>query len=193
MHINPFVQFEAWYEEAKAAEPTLPDAVVLASATADGVPAVRMVLVRQYDENGFVFFTNRESRKSSEMDANPKAALLYHWKSLNRQIRIEGKVEVVSEAESKAYFDSRPRGSRLSAWASPQSEEIPNRDFLVDRVAELEQQYPDDNIPLPDFWGGYRVIPERFEFWISRDDRLHDRFLYVQQDDGSWRQSMLGP
>ena len=193
MNTDPFVQFETWYEEAKASEPTLPEAVALATATADGRPAVRMVLVRQYDQDGFVFFTNRESRKADELGENPRAALLYHWKSLNRQIRIEGTVEPVSDEESKAYFDSRPRGSRLSAWASPQSEEIPDRAFLENRVAELEGEYPGDDVPLPPFWGGYRVVPDLFEFWISRDDRLHDRFLYVRKDDGKWKQSLLAP
>ena len=193
MNTDPFVQFSIWYEEAKVSEPELPDAAALATATADGIPAVRMVLVRQFDENGFVFFTNKESRKADELTQNPKAALLYHWKSLNRQLRIEGSVAPVSDAESKAYFDGRPRGSRLSAWASPQSEEVPSREVLVDRVAELEREYPGDDIPLPPFWGGYRVVPDRFEFWISQDDRLHDRFLYVKKADGSWTQSLLAP
>lgn len=193
MNTDPFVQFATWYEEARTSEPTLPDAAALATATAEGMPAVRMVLVRQFDENGFVFFTNKESRKANELAENPKAALLYHWKSLNRQLRIEGSIEPVSDEESKAYFDGRPRGSRLSAWASPQSEEVASRAYLVDRVAELERKYLGDDIPLPPFWGGYRVIPERFEFWISQDDRLHDRFLYVKQSDGSWAQSLLAP
>ena len=193
MNTDPFVQFETWYAEAKASEPGLPDAAALATATTDGQPSVRMVLVRQVDEDGFVFFTNKESRKSGDLATNPRAALLYHWKSLNRQLRIEGRVESVSDEASKAYFDGRPRGSRLSAWASPQSDEVPNRAFLQDQVAELESKYPGDDIPLPSFWGGYRVIPDRFEFWISQDDRLHDRFLYVRQDNGSWRQSLLAP
>ena len=193
MNTDPYVQFETWYEEAKPLEPTLPEAVALATATADGRPAVRMVLVRQYDQDGFVFFTNRESRKADELGENPRAALLYHWKSLNRQIRIEGTVEPVSDEESKAYFDSRPRGSRLSAWASPQSEEIPDRAFLENHVAELEGEYPGDDVPLPPFWGGYRVVPDLFEFWVSRDDRLHDRFLYVRKDGGKWKQSLLAP
>ena len=183
MNPDPLVQFETWFEEAKVSEATLPDAVALATATRDGRPSVRMVLVKQYDRDGFVFFTNRESRKADELAANPRAALAYHWKSLGRQVRIEGKIEPVSDDVSKAYFDSRPRGSRLSAWASPQSEEIPDREFLENRVAELARKYPGDAVPLPPFWGGYRVIPERFEFWISREDRLHDRFLYVRRDD----------
>ena len=193
MNTNPFVQFEMWFEEAKISELTLPEAVALATATSEGQPSVRMVLVKQYDRNGFVFFTNRESRKAEELGENPRAALLYHWKSLSRQVRIEGKVEAVSDEVSKAYFDSRPRGSRLSAWVSPQSEKIPDRAFLESRVAELNQKYPEDDIPLPNFWGGYRVIPDRFEFWVNRDDRLHDRFLYIWQDSGKWTRSLLAP
>ena len=193
MNPDPLVQFETWFEEAKVSELTLPEAVALATATRDGRPSVRMVLVKRYDRNGFVFFTNRESRKADELAANPRAALVYHWKSLGRQVRIEGNVESVSDDLSKAYFDSRPRGSRLSAWASPQSEKISAREFLEGRVAELARKYPDDDVPLPSFWGGYRVVPEQFEFWISREDRLHDRFLYVRQGDGRWKRSLLAP
>ena len=193
MNPDPFVQFEMWFEEARASEPTLPEAVALATATRDGQPSVRMVLVKQCDRDGFVFFTNLESRKADELAENPRAALLFHWKSLIRQVRIEGRVEAVSDEVSKAYFDSRPRGSRLSAWASPQSEAIPDRAFLEDRVAELDRKYPEDDMPLPHFWGGYRVVPDRFEFWVNRDDRLHDRFLYVRQGDGAWQRALLAP
>ncbi len=193
MNTDPFVQFETWFEEAKISELVLPEAAALATATSDGRPSARMVLVKQYDRNGFVFFTNRESRKADELEENPRAALLYHWKSLRRQVRIEGRVETVSDAVSKAYFDSRPRGSRLSAWASPQSEEISDREFLERRVAELSRQYPGDEVPLPRFWGGYRVIPDQFEFWVNRADRLHDRFLYVRQDHGVWTRALLAP
>ena len=193
MNSDPFVQFDMWFEEAKASELTLPEAVALATATSDGRPSVRMVLVKQCDQDGFVFFTNRESRKVDELAENPRAALLFHWKSLGRQVRIEGTVEAVSDEVSRAYFDSRPRGSRLSAWASPQSKKIPDRAFLEDRVAELDRKYPEDDVPLPDFWGGYRVIPDQFEFWVNRDDRLHDRFLYVRQGDGAWKRALLAP
>ncbi|MCY4352018.1 MAG: pyridoxamine 5'-phosphate oxidase [Gemmatimonadetes bacterium] len=193
MNPDPFVQFDMWFEEAKASELTLPEAVALATATSDGRPSVRMVLVKQCGQDGFVFFTNLESRKVDELAENPRAALLFHWKSLGRQVRIEGTVEAVSDEVSRAYFDSRPRGSRLSAWASPQSKKIPDRAFLEDRVAELDRKYPEDDVPLPDFWGGYRVIPDQFEFWVNRDDRLHDRFLYVRQGDGAWKRALLAP
>ncbi len=193
MDPDPLVQFETWFEEAKVSELTLPEAVALATATRDGQPSVRMVLVKQYDRDGFVFFTNRESRKADELAANPRAALVYHWKSLGRQVRIEGSVEPVSDDVSKAYFDSRPRRSRLSAWASPQSKAISDREFLENRMAELARKYPGDDVPLPPFWGGYRVIPEQFEFWISIEDRLHDRFLYVRQSDGEWTHALLAP
>ncbi|MBT3603388.1 MAG: pyridoxamine 5'-phosphate oxidase [Candidatus Latescibacteria bacterium] len=192
MNPNPFTQFETWFAEAKASEPTLAEAVALATATKDGLPSVRMVLLKQVAETGFVFFTNLESRKADELAENPNAALLFHWKSLGRQLRIEGQVEQVSDADAKAYFDSRPKASRLSAWASPQSKEVPDRTFLEERVAKLEAEYVDDDVPLPKFWGGYRVIPERFEFWINRDDRLHDRFVYDRAGDG-WGITTLGP
>ena len=139
MNPDPFVQFDMWFEEARASESILPEAVALATATSDGRPSVRMVLVKQCDRDGFVFFTNLESRKADELAENPRAALLFHWKSLGRQVRIEGRVEAVSDEVSRAYFDSRPRGSRLSAWASPQSEAIPDRAFLEDRVTELDR------------------------------------------------------
>ena len=193
MNPDPFVQFDMWFEEARASESILPEAVALATATSDGRPSVRMVLVKQCDRDGFVFFTNLESRKADELAENPRAALLFHWKSLGRQVRIEGTVEAVSDEVSRAYFDSRPRGSRLSAWASPQSEAIPDRAFLEDRVTELDRKYPGEDVPLPDFWGGYRVIPDQFEFWVNRDDRLHDRFLYVRQGDGAWKRALLAP
>lgn len=192
MDSNPFTQFELWFTEAKASEPVLAEAVALATATKDGRPSVRMVLLKQVAEAGFVFFTNLESRKADELAENPYAALLFHWKSLWRQIRIEGQVEQISEADAKAYFDSRPKASRLSAWASPQSKEIPNRAFLETRVAELAQKYADKDVPLPAFWGGYRVIPDRFEFWVNKDDRLHDRYVYQRDGDG-WGITMLGP
>lgn len=192
MNSNPFTQFETWFAEARASEPTLAEAVALATATKDGRPSVRMVLLKQVAETGFIFFTNLESRKAEELGENPHAALLFHWKSLGRQVRIEGEVEQVSEADAKAYFESRPKASRLSAWASPQSKRVPDRTFLEERVAALEKKYVDDGVPLPSFWGGYRVIPEQFEFWVNRDDRLHDRFVYDRDGDG-WSITMLGP
>jgi pyridoxamine 5'-phosphate oxidase len=192
MNPNPFTQFETWFAEAYQSEPKLANAVALATATKDGRPSVRMVLLKQVAETGFVFFTNLESRKADELAENPHAALLFHWKSLGRQVRIEGQAEQVSEADAKAYFDSRPKASRISAWASPQSKVVPNRAFLEDRVAALEKEYVGEDVPLPAFWGGYRVIPERFEFWIDREDRLHDRFVY-EKDGSGWGMTMLGP
>lgn len=193
MHSNPIVQFQIWFDEAQQLEPTLPEAVALATANADGRPSVRMVLLKSFDGDGFVFYTNLESRKANELDENPYAALLFHWKSLGRQVRIEGRVERISDAMTQTYFDTRPRKSRLGAWASPQSAEIPSRAFLENRVAELEAQYAGGDVPLPPFWGGYCVVPDRLEFWVNRDDRLHDRFFYALQSDGTWQQTLLAP
>ena len=193
MNPNPFTQFETWFAEAKASEPTLAEAVALATATKDGLPSVRMVLLKQVAETGFVFFTNLESRKADELAENPNAALLFHWKSLGRQLRIEGQVEQVSDADAKAYFDSRPKASRLSAWASPQSKEVPDRTFLEERVAKLEAEYVDDDVPLPKFWGGYRVVPDRIEFWQGGVNRLHDRFRYYREGENAWWIDQLQP
>ncbi|MDA0708949.1 MAG: pyridoxamine 5'-phosphate oxidase [bacterium] len=192
MNSNPFAQFETWFAEAKTSEPTLAESFALATATGSGVPSVRMVLLKQADETGFVFYTNLESRKAEELAENPKAALLFHWKSLGRQVRIEGSVETVPVDEARAYYDSRPRASRLSAWASPQSKAIPDRNFLVQKVSELEEKYAGAAVPLPPYWGGYRVVPTRFEFWVNRDDRLHDRFVYDKAPEG-WARTLLGP
>lgn len=192
MNPNPFTQFETWLSEAFKAEPKLANAVALATASKDGRPSVRMVLLKQVEEAGFVFYTNLESRKAEELAENPQAALLFHWKSLMRQVRIEGSVVQLSKEDAKAYFDSRPKASRLSAWASPQSKVIPDRAFLEERVAKLEQEYSGEDVPLPDFWGGYRIVPDRFEFWIDREDRLHDRYVYTPTENG-WEITMLGP
>jgi len=192
MNSNPFTQFETWLSEAFKAEPKLANAVALATANKEGRPSVRMVLLKQVEETGFVFYTNLESRKAEELAENPQAALLFHWKSLMRQVRIEGSVVQLSKEDAKAYFDSRPKASRLSAWASPQSKAIPNRAFLEERVAKLEEEYPGEDVPLPDFWGGYRIVPDRFEFWIDREDRLHDRYVYTPTENG-WEITMLGP
>lgn len=192
MNPNPFTQFETWLSEAFKAEPKLANAVALATASKDGRPSVRMVLLKQVEETGFVFYTNLESRKAEELAENPQAALLFHWKSLMRQVRIEGSVVQLSKEDAKAYFDSRPKASRLSAWASPQSKKIPDRAFLEERVAKLEQEYSGEDVPLPDFWGGYRIVPDRFEFWIDREDRLHDRYVYTPTENG-WEITMLGP
>lgn len=189
---DPLAEFKTWFEQARAAEPTLPDAVTLATATSDGRPSARVVLLKAFDKNGFVFFTNYESRKGRELADNPAAALLFHWKSLDRQIRIEGRVEKVNNETSRAYFDSRPRASRLAAWVSPQSQIISGRSVLEEQTDDLEKKYPGPDIPLPPFWGGYRVIPDCFEFWIHRDHRLHDRFCYTPNGNG-WNISQLAP
>jgi pyridoxamine 5'-phosphate oxidase len=170
-----------------------PNAMTLATVGADNRPSARIVLLRQVDERGFCFFTNYESRKGHELAANPWAALLFWWGRLERQVRIEGQVEQMSEAESDAYYQSRPTGSRLGAWASAQSEVIANRQVLEDKLAELEREYADREPPRPPFWGGYRLVPAMFEFWQGGPHRLHDRLRYLRQEDGLWRIERLAP
>ena len=189
---DPIRQFHRWFEDATLAEIPEPNAMALATATPDGRPSARIVLLRGYNERGFTFFTNYESRKGRELEVNPRAALVFHWHDLERQVRIEGKVERVSAAESDAYFQSRPAGSRLGAWASNQSEVIPDRADLEARTRELERQYPDGLIARPDYWGGYRVVPEIIEFWQGRPSRLHDRLRYIRRDE-SWVIERLSP
>ena len=189
---DPFGQFAVWFDEAIAAEVIESNAMTLATATPDGIPSARIVLLKDVDPTGFVFFTNYDSRKGGELEANPRAALLFYWAQLTRQIRIEGDVRRVSVAESDAYFQSRTRASRVSAWASRQSAVIPSREALEARVAELEARHGAD-IPLPPFWGGYRLEPCRFEFWQGRPNRLHDRLRYSKQPDGGWLIERLSP
>jgi pyridoxamine 5'-phosphate oxidase len=184
---DPLRQFEAWFAEARDAGVPVPEAMAVATATADGAPSVRMVLLKDVDERGFVFFTNYESRKGRELEANPRAALLFHWEALGRQVRVEGSVERVSDAESDAYFSTRPVGSRLGAIASKQSRPLADRAELERAIEAL----PDD-APRPEWWGGYRVRPERFEFWQHRENRLHDRFLY-ERDGEAWSIQRLYP
>ena len=193
LHPDPFQQFRAWLAAAVAAQPINPEAMTLATATPDGRPSARMVLLKGVDERGFVFFTNYESRKGSELEANPRAALVFYWAVLERQVRIEGRVERTSAAESDAYFRSRPWGSRLGALASPQSQVIPDREVLEQRMIELRRQYPDDDIPCPPFWGGYRLIPISIEFWQGQPNRLHDRLCYERRGDGGWDIRRLAP
>ena len=183
---DPLRQFTAWFEQADGPQP---EAMAVATATPDGAPSVRMVLMKAFDERGFVFYTNYESRKGTELAANPRAALLFHW--TGRQVRIEGPVRRVSSEESTAYARSRPRGSRLSALASPQSRPIDSREELERRVAELAREHPGE-LPEHPSWGGFRVIPDSYEFWEHRPDRLHDRFRYVRDEDG-WRIDRLAP
>lgn len=188
----PYQLFEQWFEAAKNCGIILPESMALSSVTAAGRPSCRVVLLKSYDERGFVFYTNYGSRKASELDANPFASLNFHWNILQRQVRIEGKVERVSPAESKAYFDSRGRGSRIGAWASHQSQVIPDRQYLLDRVAKFEKKFAGGEVPYPEFWGGYRLVPETIEFWQGKADRLHDRFVY-QNNEGNWEVERLSP
>ena len=189
---DPFKQFRAWLDEALAANLPQPLGMTLATATPQGRPSARMVLLRGFDSKGFVFFSNYTSRKARELDSNPRAALVLYWAELDRQVRIEGTVHRVAADESDTYFQTRPRGSRLGALASPQSELIPDRAFLERRMEELIRQYPDD-IPRPGFWGGYRVIPVSIEFWQGQENRLHDRLRYRRDEDGPWIIERLAP
>ena len=188
---DPTIAFRAWFREAENALPRA-DAMTLATATADGRPSARVVLLRGLDERGFVFFTNRESRKGAELLGNPHAALVFHWWELGRQVRIEGVVEEVDSAGSEAYWDTRPRASRLAAWASPQSRPIRERAELDGLYAEADARFRDADVPLPPFWGGYRLVPETLEFWTHRENRLHDRIRYVRSRSG-WRRERLAP
>jgi pyridoxamine 5'-phosphate oxidase len=189
---DPFLQFDAWFEDAVRSGVRSPEAAALATASAGGAPSVRMVLVKQTGERGFVFFTNHGSRKGSELAANPRAALLFHWDPLGRQVRIEGPVERLAAGESAAYVRTRPRASQLSALASPQSRPVADREELARRVSELAARHQGEELPIPDFWGGFRLLPERFEFWQHREDRLHDRLSY-RREDGGWRIERLAP
>jgi len=190
---NPLTLFRGWLYGAKAAGIHLHEAMTLATATADGRPSARLVLLKQADERGFVFFTNYNSHKARELDANPQAALVFYWPQLERQVRIEGRVERVSAAESDAYFKTRPRESQIGAAASPQSEVVASRDVLEQRFRELEETYQGREVERPEHWGGYRLRPERIEFWKGRPGRLHDRILYERQGDEDWTISRLAP
>jgi|SRR5436190_16056850 len=192
---DPIVQFGRWYQDAEARGVLQPDAMIVASATPDGRPSARAVLLRGLDERGFCFFTNFQSRKGRELDANPQAAVLFHWPEVQRQVRATGRVERVAQEESEAYWRNRPRASRVSAWASAQSEPIGSREELESRAADAETRFAegDGDIPLPPFWGGYRVVPDEVELWEHREDRLHDRVRYTRADDGTWVIDRLQP
>ncbi|HEY0604019.1 MAG TPA: pyridoxamine 5'-phosphate oxidase [Herpetosiphonaceae bacterium] len=190
---DPFVQFRVWFDNALSAQVPEPNAMTLATATPDGKPSARVVLLKGFDQRGFVFYTNYQSRKGGEIEANRWAALVFFWPELERQIRIEGRVERVSPQESDDYFASRPAGSRLGAWASPQSQVISSRDVLEQRLSVFTDQYTDQAIPRPPHWGGYRVAPVSIEFWQGRPSRLHDRLRYRLSDDQRWTLERLAP
>jgi pyridoxamine 5'-phosphate oxidase len=190
---DPIDQFGAWMQEAIDAGLTFPNAMALATASAEGVPSARIVLLKGIDERGFVFFTNYESRKGRELAENPRAAVVFHWQQLGRQVRVEGEVVALPSEESEAYFRTRPRGSRLAAWASRQSEVITSRRVLEKRFAELSTSYHEQDIPLPPFWGGYLLKPRVIELWQARRNRLHDRVRYRKDEEGSWMVERLAP
>ena len=190
---DPLKQFQRWFDEARDKVSQLPEAMTLATATTDGKPSARLVLLKQVDDRGFVFYTNYHSSKARDLEANPFAALVFYWPQLERQVRVEGTVTRTSAAESDEYFRTRPRDSQLGALASPQSEVVPNRDVLEERLAELEERFRDKEVERPAHWGGYRLKPERLEFWKGRPGRLHDRLLYERQQDGAWIIKRLAP
>ncbi|MBM3884245.1 MAG: pyridoxamine 5'-phosphate oxidase [Gemmatimonadetes bacterium] len=190
---DPVAQFHRWFAQAREAEAPEPNAMALATSDADGTPNCRMVLLKEADARGFVFFTDYRSVKGAELDATPQAALCFWWAPLERQVRIQGRVERIDPAESAAYYRQRPRGSRLGAWASTQSSVLPNRAALEQQHAEVEARYPDEEVPLPPHWGGFRVIPSHFEFWQGRQSRLHDRLRYRPAEGGGWVIERLSP
>lgn len=190
---SPFQQFQTWFDQALSAQLLEPNAMILATVTAQGKPSARVVLLKHFDQQGFVFYTNYHSRKGQELTQNPWAALVFWWADLERQVRIEGWVEQVSEQESDAYFYSRPWGSRLGAWASEQSQVVRDRRVLEQRLVELEQQYQDQEVPRPPHWGGYRLVPTAIEFWQGRPNRLHDRLCYHHLEGGNWQIERLSP
>ncbi|MEH2193714.1 MAG: pyridoxamine 5'-phosphate oxidase [Nostoc sp.] len=191
--LNPFIQFKKWFDQALAGQLLEPNAMTLATVTPDGKPSARMVLLKDFDERGFAFFTNYNSRKGQELAENPLAALVFWWAELERQVRICGYVEKVSVTESDQYFDTRPPYSRLGAWVSNQSEVIESREVLERRMQEFSSKYENQEIPRPPHWGGLRVIPTEIEFWQGRSSRLHDRLLYTRLDNGTWKIERLSP
>lgn len=189
---NPFNQFEYWFKEALNAELLEPNAMTIATATKEGIPSARTVLLKHFDDKGFTFYTNYGSKKSKEIEENPNAALLFAWIPLQRQVKIQGKVEKVSQAESLKYFMSRPKGSQLGAWVSEQSSVISSRSILANKLEEMKQKFQNKEVPLPSFWGGYKVIPTIIEFWQGQPSRLHDRIQY-SLENGEWKIERLAP
>jgi pyridoxamine 5'-phosphate oxidase len=190
---DPIEQFGRWFDAVLAADLYEPNAMTLATSTPDGRPSARIVLLKGFDERGFVFYTNYEGRKAEELEANPRAALVFYWGELERQVRVEGRVSRLPDEESDAYFESRPRGSQLGAWVSEQSRQVRDRRVLEERLRGLEAEYEDREVPRPPFWGGYRVEPEAMEFWQGRESRLHDRLRYSRSTDGVWERERLQP
>jgi pyridoxamine 5'-phosphate oxidase len=190
---DPIQQFAAWFEQAQVSGIRMPNAMTLATVSADGQPSARTVLLKFFDARGFVFYTNYGSRKAHEIEGNPRVALLFPWIDLERQVRITGRAERVSTAESAKYFLTRPRGSQIGAWVSNQSSPVSSRQLLMAKVEEVKRKYGDGEIPLPSFWGGYRVAPDSVEFWQGRENRLHDRFVYRSTDAGRWSIERLAP
>lgn len=193
LQANPLKQFENWYSQTIASNIYEPGAMSLATVDSDGQPWQRIVLLKLFDEKGFVFFTNYESRKAQHIAANNKVSLLFPWHALGRQVKITGQAEKVSSAESLKYFSTRPRGSQIGAWASNQSQMINSRSILESTVESMKKKYADKEVPLPLFWGGYRVKPDSYEFWQARDSRLHDRFIYQKNASASWYSERLAP
>jgi pyridoxamine 5'-phosphate oxidase len=191
--INPVNQFSKWWQDAVNSSIDEVNAFTLATATTEGKPSARILLLKGFDENGFIFFTNYTSNKGNQLAHNPEAAMVFFWKELERQVRIEGTAEKVSAEESDAYFLSRPQGSRIGAWASPQSKVIENRQVIEDNVAKYEKMFGEENIPRPQLWGGYRIKPTMIEFWQGRSNRLHDRIQYCLQKDNTWIIERLAP
>ena len=193
MNTDPLALFDAWFAEARASEPNDPDAMALATVGANGQPSLRMVLLKRRDARGFTFHTNMESRKGHELAGNSRAALLFHWKTLRRQVRIEGRAERVTDEEADAYFATRSRGSRLSAWASDQSRPLGSRAVFEQRVADATARFEGEDVTRPPYWSGFRVAPERMEFWSDREFRMHERRLFVPDGTGRWTESLLFP
>lgn len=190
---NPFLQFEKWFNDAMNEKLVEPNAFSLATVGADMMPSIRTVLLKTFDEQGFVFFTNYKSKKAKQIEENPKAAVLFPWLALERQVKIEGNIEKISKTDSLKYFLSRPKGSQIGAWVSHQSEVISSRSLLEQKFDEMKKKFLKGEVPFPSFWGGYIIKPTKIEFWQGGQDRLHDRFLYELQNDGSWEISRLAP